>query len=85
MDADLKAWRGVQTTSKMTVKVEFLAGTSIESTIEEAKEKACFWDVAYVKFDFNGTSVSVRQNTDVKEGVDKWHKAIQNNGRYIIC
>ncbi len=46
--------------SNMTVKVEFLAGTDIKDAIEEAHQKAVKWDVAYVCFNFNGVSVSVR-------------------------
>lgn len=71
--------------SNMIVKVELLPGTSIKEAISEAKNKAIMWNVAYVKFDFNGIAVSVRQNTDVDVGVDKWHHAYKNQERFIIC
>lgn len=39
--------------SNMEIEVSFLAGTAISDAIEEAKQKAAMWDVAYVTFKFN--------------------------------
>lgn len=51
--------------SKITMNVEFLAGTDISEAIAEAKQKALQWDVAYVCFKFNGVSVSVSKKADL--------------------
>lgn len=51
--------------SKITIKVDFLAGTDLKGAITEAKQKACFWDVAYVTFPFNGIGCSISQKADV--------------------
>lgn len=64
--------------SNMQITVSFLAGTDIEDAITEAKIKAIMWNVAYVCFDFNGVRVSVRQNTDIEEAVEKYHEALRN-------
>ena len=61
--------------SKITIKVDFLAGTDLKDAITEAKQKACFWDVAYVKFNFNGTRFSVSQRADVDKLVGEYGKA----------
>ena len=58
--------------SNMTIKVEFLAGTELEKAVVEAKEKAELWQVAFVKFDFNGASFSIGANADVEEVVAEW-------------
>jgi nitrogenase molybdenum-iron protein alpha/beta subunit len=60
--------------SNMCVPVEFLAGTDIKQAIREAKEKAQLWNVAYVTFDFNGTSFSIGQNADILHVVSKYHE-----------
>lgn len=70
--------------SNITIEVEFLAGTSIEQAIQEAKEKAIFWDVAYVEFNFNGVRISVRQNTDVEKTVKKFLDLETFKDAYII-
>ena len=44
--------------SNITLSVEFLAGTSIEDALAEARTKAVEWNVAYIKFNFNGVNVS---------------------------
>ncbi len=58
--------------SNMTIKVEFLVGTTINSAIAEAKLKAQEWNVAYVCFDFNGRSLSISQNTDLDKILEAW-------------
>lgn len=59
--------------NNMCIHVEFLAGTDITQAIEEAKQKARHWDVAYVKFDFNGVRFSIGQDANVQKAVDKFH------------
>jgi len=67
--------------SNMEIKVEFLAGTSIEDAAREAKIKAIAWDVAYVIFNFNETKVSVGQSADIDDIVRQY----RNNERYIVA
>jgi len=61
--------------SKITIEVDFLAGTDLKDAITEAKQKACFWDVAYVTFSFNGTRFSVSQRADVDKLVSEYDKS----------
>ena len=65
--------------SNMQITVSFLAGTDIKDAIIEAKSKAIMWNVAYVCFDFNTIRVSVRQNADVEEAVEKFHTAMKSD------
>ena len=58
--------------SAITVAVEFLAGTEIKDCVIEAKQKAINWGVAYICFDFNGTSFSIGANADVNSVVEEW-------------
>lgn len=51
--------------SKMILAVEFLPGTLFLTAITEAKEKAEIFDVAYIKFDFNGTRILIGQGADL--------------------
>ena len=50
--------------SVFTIKMDVLAGSDLKITVEEAKEKAYLLDVAYVCFDFNGTSMSINRYAD---------------------
>lgn len=72
--------------SKMSVEVEFLAGTSFEDAVKEAKDKAILWDVAYVVFDFNGVHVSVRPTATVDNIMDVYNEAFGNSKspKYLI-
>lgn len=66
--------------SNMELRVNFLAGTDIATAIEEAKSKAKMWNLAYVKFSFNGIEIAVSQDSDVKEGVKKYQQALRGEG-----
>ena len=66
----------------MTLNVEFLAGTTIEQAVEEAKIKAEKLDVAYICFSFNGTSFSIGRNADVCEVLEEWRN---KDNKYGIC
>lgn len=68
--------------SNMCLNVEFLTGTSLEDALEEARNKAIQFNLAYVCFDFNGTSFSVRPNGSIKDAVEKFtvHKL-----KHIVC
>ena len=65
--------------SNMTVNVEFLAGTCIDQAISEAKAKCIEWDVAYVCFKFNGVKMSISCRCNVKEAVEDFHKAMNDD------
>lgn len=76
------------TKSNICINVEFLAGTSIEQAVIEAKDKAILWQVSYVKFDFNGVKMFVRSGADLTEAVDKFHEEIQKSSKehkFVIC
>jgi|FLOH01.1.fsa_nt_gi hypothetical protein len=67
---------------KMSITVEFLAGTDIETAIKEA---TCFAEklgLAYVKFNFNGIGFSVGRNADIKKGISAYYQATEKS--YII-
>jgi hypothetical protein len=69
--------------SDMTIKVEFLAGTDIKEAITEAKRKADLWQVAYIIFDFNGTSFSIGPNADIETVLEHWRSTLGK--KYEIC
>ena len=58
--------------STMEIEVSFMAGTGLRSAIQDAKNKAVMWDLAYVKFNFNGWKFSIGKNCDVEESIDQW-------------
>ena len=53
--------------SNITIKVDFLAGTSFNDSIHEAKRLARRMDICYVAYVFNGINVSIGQNADLKQ------------------
>lgn len=68
--------------SNMCLNVEFLAGTSLEDALTEAKNKACKFELAYVYFDFNGTTFSVRESGDIEDAIEKF---AENKLKHIVC
>lgn len=71
--------------SNMSIEVEFLAGTSFLDACEEAHEKAIEWDVAYVKFDFNGVRVSVGQRAIINDKTMKMYlETLNSDHKYLI-
>ncbi len=69
--------------SNITIKVEFLVGTEVETAVAEAKQKAKLWQVAYIAFDFNGASFSIGANADVEEVIAEWKST--HGKLYGIC
>lgn len=51
--------------SNMTIKVDFLAGTDLRDAVFEAKMQAINLNVAYINFNFNGTSFSIGSTADI--------------------
>ena len=68
--------------SAICIPVEFLAGTEVEDAILQAKLKAREWDVAYVTFNFNGTSFYVGRRADTKNALEEYKKVA---GKGHIC
>lgn len=68
--------------SNMEITVDFLAGTNLHEAIEEAMDKAKKWDVAFVKFSFNGVNFSITHTCDIKEAVKQF---MESNHRDFIC
>lgn len=58
--------------SNMSINVEFLAGTTVEEAILEARLKAFYWDVAYVCFDFSGVKFCISKDAVVSEMLAKY-------------
>lgn len=71
--------------SNMSFEVEFLAGTKLEDALDEAKEKAILWNLAYVTFDFNGVKVSCSKTFTTKYWVDEVLEAMSSEFKYVIC
>ena len=67
--------------SNMTINVGFLAGTSLEDAIHEAKGKAGDMDVAYICFRFNGARFSIGRNTDIESMIEQWDDDASNTAR----
>ena len=66
----------------MIIKVEFLEGTPLDDRIKEAKIKAAELDVAYIKFDFNGTTFSIGSKADLHKTLTMWRCG---DKKYGIC
>lgn len=73
--------------SSMVLKVEFLAGTSLECAVAEARQKATVLGLAYVSFNFNGIDVNVlpqghQSALTIKQAVERYQD--QRIGGFII-
>ena len=73
------------TSSNITLSVEFLAGTSIEGALTEARSKAIQWNVVYIKFDFNGIDVSCSQDFDVEYWAKRYMNVLEEKKTFMIC
>lgn len=70
--------------SNMVLEVSFLAGTSIQEAIDEARYFALKNRLAYVKFDFNGISMSIQPSCSVRATAEAFTKAMKNGDKYVI-
>lgn len=68
----------------LSLEVEVLVGTPIERAALEARSLARKLDLAYVKFDFNGVSVSIGQHADVDGVKTKLMNAMDSRVKYVI-
>ncbi len=72
--------------SKITITVEFLAGTDIREAVTEAKEKAKQWGVCYVNFNFNTVRFSIGSTADIDIAVEKFHEEIKDISSFkFVC
>lgn len=70
--------------SNISLNVEVLAGTSIESIVKEAKQLAKKLNISYVCFDFNGVNVSIGPNADVEEAVEKFEEVLKKDNEHLV-
>lgn len=64
-----------------SLKLEMLAGTSIETAFEEAIRISNILNV-FTDFDFNGIHCIGRPNGSVTKGVELYHKALRDESTY---
>ena len=60
--------------SNMTLNVRFLAGTNIKEALSEAKSKALCYNLAYIRFKFNGVSFSIGQHANINRVKERYLK-----------
>ena len=65
--------------SQITIKIAFIAGTIIETAIEEARTLADTLNLAYTTFSFNKVKFSIGKNADVKEAITDFHVALASD------
>ena len=66
------------------MKIDFLAGTSFDEAVEEAKSLCYKLDVAYTNFKFNGVEVSVQRNSDAKKMFELYIKALDGKNKFVV-
>lgn len=71
--------------SNATIELDFLAGTSIKDAVTEAKQKARMFDVAYVKFNFNGVRMSIGRDADVKQAAKDFRKQLGEENKFVVA
>ena len=58
--------------SVLQMRVEPLAGSTIRQCIKDSHELCIKLNIAYVKFELNGTKVSVGRNCNLEESLKDW-------------
>ena len=66
-----------KTKSKMSIKVDFTVGLSLEEALIEAREKAKKLEVAYIEFTFNGAIFAVSPQADIERGIKEFEQGIK--------
>jgi len=64
--------------SNAILRLEFMAGTSIEKAASEAIDKAIALDLV-VQFNFNGKILTAFQGNNVGEIVNRYHRELDNS------
>lgn len=67
-----------------SITVEFLAGTTTEQAVTEARDMAVKLQVAYVKFNFNGVSVSIGRQANIQNGADAILAAMNTKHKFVV-
>jgi hypothetical protein len=71
--------------SKVTMKVEFNPGITIEEAIIEGIRLATILNV-YIEFNFNGIIVSTHSRSSVTNGVEQYRKALRrDNLKFVLA
>jgi hypothetical protein len=70
--------------SKITINIDFLAGTELKEAVKEAKEKAYAWGVAYICFSFNGVKFSIGRNCNVSDAVNEYGEKDRDSRLSIV-
>lgn len=70
--------------SNISMEIEFVAGTTIEAAVTEAKQKVLEWNVGCIYFKFNGVSIYVGKSSDLSDIEYKWHKALENKKTIVF-
>jgi hypothetical protein len=70
--------------SNTCLPVEFLAGTSVEDAIKEAKQKAVLLCVAYITFNFNGVRFSISSRADVEKCAKEFLEALSSDLKTVV-
>ena len=70
--------------TKATIKMEFIAGTTIENAFEEAIRIATILGV-WCQFDANGVTCLADSSGKVKKGVEEYKDQIKSEASYKIA
>jgi len=65
-----------------TIKIEFMAGDTIEESFEEAIRIATLLGV-WVNFNINGVDCHANSNGDAKRGVEAYHVACKSSNHHL--
>ena len=64
--------------TKATIKVEFIAGDTIEDAFEESIRLAKLLN-CWIEFNFNGVTCTSNRSGEIMRGVASYHKEIQSD------
>lgn len=69
--------------SNINLKVEFMAGTTIEEAISEAAQLTKRLDIAFTEFNFNGINCAVSKSPNISKLVMDFHLACKSDLKFI--
>ena len=70
--------------SSLTLEVRCMAGTDIKTGISDALDLCNKLGLAYVKFNFNGTEVSVGESCVVSSAIAEWKRCGGIKQKYYV-
>ena len=71
--------------SKMSIRVEFLAGTELRDALIQAKRFAAKHDLVYTIFSFNGKSFSIGENASIEEAISQYHSDFGTDKSVVLA